>query len=192
MVRDLCRRCLSALHLTSLFLAVWYPQQDEPSDRFAYTIGVYYLFNEPEILVIHEENQLSQLQIAHTINFIRGASILGPKVVEGTRIGDIIQHLPEDKREQYRAYVNCKFHLVSEPIRREYFGFGLWFHCNFMDTLQFPALYCILESNPKESPVPATIRNGASGASKTSFLHIFVISVILVIIFTVFKSFLSS
>jgi hypothetical protein len=126
---------------------VWLPSISEEGNLFGYSIGSFYLFNDPEILVIHRGTDLTARQTALTVNYIRTASLFEKKVLAGMKLGDIIEHFPEHEIETYEPFKECKFELVNPETRKKYLGFAAWFYCNFMDTLQFPALVIDLDKN---------------------------------------------
>lgn len=142
------------LTLRRVTAAVWLPTDEEPGNLFGYSIGVYYLFNEPEILVIHRGTALSQRQVAMSVNYFRTACQLeGKKIKRGATLGEFIDAFPDREKASFAPFKGCRFSAVTDAVRKAYFGFGMWFNCNFGDCLDFPAFFIELEAEEKDDEI---------------------------------------
>lgn len=123
--------------------AVWYPEDGE--DVFSYSIGLYYLYNLPELLVINEsDDDLDAATLGRFVDSLATAQVAGRVRVEpATTVHDTLM-LPETEElvGSFCMHLARRFVLADDEDRERYLGFGSWFYMNYMDLRpsSYPAL----------------------------------------------------
>jgi uncharacterized protein YjbI with pentapeptide repeats len=132
--------------------AVWYPDDADSDDEagpFAYSIGLYYLFNLPEILLVGRDPELTSPRLARLVQTVASAMAVGGlRLRPGDPFGRVVAALPPSIEAELsldlRAYEHCRFFRPDEAAYERHLGFCSWFYANFMDHLvtDYPALSC--------------------------------------------------
>jgi hypothetical protein len=131
--------------------AVWLPA-DDSKGAFAYSIGLGYLHDLPEILLISPLPAMSgatSRALALTVNAIATAMIDGLSLRPGDRYaavaGIVARTVHKECTLDHAALAQSCFVLPSARIEERTLGGGAWFYANFMDTASFPVLACLLQ-----------------------------------------------
>ena len=142
--------------------AVWFPS-DDSKGAFAHSIGLAYLHDLPEILLISPipaEIGATSRALALTVNAIAAAMIGGVRLAPGDRyaaVADVVARTvhPECRLDHARL-AQSRFVIPSPRIEDRALGFGAWFYGNFMDAPSFPVIACLLHPPrvPEDYGVP--------------------------------------
>jgi hypothetical protein len=132
--------------------AVWFPT-DDGKGAFAYSIGLGYLHDLPEILLVSPMPAMigaTSRALALTVNAIADAMIGGGvSLAPGDRyaaVADIVAHTVHKECTLDHARLAQSFFVVPSPRTGERtLGAGAWFYANFMDAPSFPVLACLLQ-----------------------------------------------
>jgi hypothetical protein len=100
------------------------PLAGEEGDLWAYSTGLYYRFQHPEIIVFNQKFDLMHSMINTIGGRIRG----GEKFEPGQGYSDII------------GGYDCQFRPVHVSHHKEYVGWSIWFYD--YDPASFPVLQC--------------------------------------------------
>jgi hypothetical protein len=132
--------------------AVWLPN-DDSKGAFAYSIGLGYLYDLPEILLLSPMPAMigaTSRALALTVNAIAAALIGGLRLVPGDRyaaVADIVARtVHKECALDHAGLAQSCFVLPSPRIEERTLGAGAWFYANFMDAPSFPVLACLLQS----------------------------------------------
>ena len=98
---------------------------DESGPEYCFSVGLYYTFGHPEILVMG----LPQ-QVAHELINLAATHIAGGKVFR-----------PGDRSSGLLEGFTCSFVPISVARYPEYLGYGVWFYRNLKQP--FPALQLV-------------------------------------------------
>ncbi|KAL9649085.1 hypothetical protein ABK040_008462 [Willaertia magna] len=124
--------------------AIYLIQDEYPP--FAYTIGLEYWYNLPEVLVIMDTNGIDDFNpriFGNLINGIADFMKMNPNflVDQGTKIKELFPTINSEATfERAKKEENCNDY-------RNYLGFCNWFYVNFADYNFFKCLKIILTSN---------------------------------------------
>ncbi len=131
--------------------AVWLPE-DDSKGAFAYSIGLGYLHDLPEILLVSPLPAMSgatSRALALTVNAIAAAMIDGLTLKPGDRYaavaGIVARTVHKECTLDHAALAQSCFVVPSARIEERTLGGGAWFYANFMDTASFPVLACLLQ-----------------------------------------------
>jgi hypothetical protein len=131
--------------------AVWLPN-DDSKGAFAYSIGLAYLHDLPEILLISPMPAMigaTSRALALTINAIAAAMIGGVRLRPGDRYGVVADAVARTVHKEntldHASLAQSCFVIPSPRIEERTLGFGAWFYGNFMDAPSFPVLACLLQ-----------------------------------------------
>jgi hypothetical protein len=131
--------------------AVWFPG-DDSKGAFAYSIGLAYLHDLPEILLLSPLPATigaTSRALALTVNAIATALIGGVRLAPGDRYGavaDIVARtVHKECTLEHARLVQSRFVIPSPRIQDRTLAAGDWFYANFMDAPSFPALACLLQ-----------------------------------------------
>jgi hypothetical protein len=100
------------------------PRAGEEGDIWAYSTGLYYRFNHPEIIVFNQKFDLMHSMINTIGSRIRD----GEKFETSNGYADIIDNY------------DCRFRTVDVSQYKEYVGWSIWFYDR--DPNSFPLLQC--------------------------------------------------
>jgi hypothetical protein len=98
--------------------------EGDEGPAWAYSTGLYYRFQHPEIIVFGQKLELMQ----HMINAVGGRVRAGEKFEPDRGYADIIGNF------------DCRFFPVDRNYYRDYVGWSLWFYDR--DPMSFPMLQC--------------------------------------------------
>jgi Domain of unknown function (DUF4262) len=119
---DLDRKLLSDIEKYGWHIV--FVAEEEDSPRFAFTVGLYYSFSHPEILVVGLKQEVAHSLLKSIVTRIEA----GAKFEEGELISDI-----------------ATFPLTFVPVEldnyRDYLGYAMWFYGSM--PAPFPALQLI-------------------------------------------------
>ncbi len=123
---------------------VWAPRDGEPA--FAYSIGLYYLHDLPEILLVDETGYYDVGDLASRINALADAMLSGRlRLQPRTPYAEALEACQIHPRTSLAK--NWHFEEVDPEMAEDYLGFCSWFYGNFMDNLGgYPALVCRLHA----------------------------------------------
>lgn len=131
--------------------AVWLPA-DDSNGAFAYSIGLGYLHDLPEILLVSPlpaTSGATSRALALTVNAIAAAMIDGLRLQPGDRYaavaGIVARTVHEACTLDHAALAQSCFVIPSARIEERTLGGGAWFYANFMDTASFPVLTCLVQ-----------------------------------------------
>jgi hypothetical protein len=131
--------------------AVWFPG-DDSRGAFAHSIGLGYLHDLPEILLLSTAPAMigaTSHSLALIVNAIAAAMLGGVRLRPGDRYGIVADAVARALRKQstidHASLAQSCFVLPSPRIAERTLGFGAWFYANFMDTTSFPVLACLLQ-----------------------------------------------
>ncbi len=131
--------------------AVWLPA-DDSKGAFAYSIGLGYLHDLPEILLVSPLPAMSgatSRALALTVNAIAAAMIDGVSLQPGDRyaaVADIVARtVHKECTLDHAALAQSCFVIPSARIEERTLSGGAWFYANFMDAASFPVLACLLQ-----------------------------------------------
>lgn len=117
--------------------------EDQEGPAFAYSIGLFKSFGQPEFIVFG----LPLETLHRIINVIGELAEKGRKLQDGSTSPDVLE-----------GYV-VQFRQVAIPHYREYFGYARWFYKGN----QFPALQCVWPdaegTYPWEAEAPQWIKD---------------------------------
>ncbi len=106
------------------------PDQEQPN--FAYSVGVWHSFKQPEIIMLGLD--LNTMHVV--INDIVESMNNGKVIVPGQLYPDFLQDY------------DCVFREVTDENREEYFVRAQWFY----ESIDFPALQCFWPDNNRRYP----------------------------------------
>jgi hypothetical protein len=139
--------------------AVWLPG-DDSKGVFAHSIGLYYLYNLPEILLVSPTPATigaTSRALAMTVNAIAAAMVEGTRIKSGDRyavVADIVARtVDQDCTLDHASLGESRFVLPSRRLEERTLGAASWFYANFMDVLTYPVLACLLQ--PSRAPIAA-------------------------------------
>jgi len=131
--------------------AVWLPD-DDSKGAFAYSIGLGYLHDLPEILLVSPLPAMSgatSRALALTVNAIAAAMIDGLSLKPGDRYAAVAAIVARTVHKEctldHAALAQSCFVIPSARIEERTLGAGAWFYANFMDAASFPVLACLLQ-----------------------------------------------
>jgi hypothetical protein len=131
--------------------AVWLPE-DDSRGAFAHSVGLAYLHDLPEILLISPMPAMigaTSRALALMVDAIADAMIGGVKLKPGDRYavvaGTVARTVHKDcTLDQARLAQSC-FVVPAPRIQERTLGAAAWFYANFMDATSFPVLACLLQ-----------------------------------------------
>jgi hypothetical protein len=130
--------------------AVWFPP-DDSKGAFAYSIGLAYLHDLPEILLLSPMPAAigaTSRALALTVNAIATAMIGGVRLAPGDRyaaVADVVARTVHKACTlDHARLAESRFVIPSPRIEDRTLASGAWFYANFMDAPSFPALACLL------------------------------------------------
>ena len=139
--------------------AVWLPG-DDSNGVFAHSIGLYYQYNLPEILLVSPAPPAigaTSRALAMTVNAIAAAMVEGTRIKSGDRyavVADIVARTVDQECPLDHAILGeSRFVLPSRRMEERTLGAASWFYANFMDVLTYPVLACLLR--PPRAPIAA-------------------------------------
>jgi hypothetical protein len=119
-------------------------EDDAEGPGFAYSIGLYHSFGQPEIILFGLGDTATMFQIVNDI---------GEQMRQGGNFEDWYEN--DELLENYR----CLFRHVEREQYREYLGYATWFY----EGPEFPALQCVWPDRsgnyPWESGFSATLHD---------------------------------
>ena len=131
--------------------AVWFPP-DDSKGAFAYSIGLSYLHDLPEILLLSPMPAVigaTSRALALTVNAIATAMIGGVRLVPGDRyaaVADVVARTVHKACTlDHARLAESRFVIPSPRIEDRTLASGAWFYANFMDAPSFPVLACLLQ-----------------------------------------------
>jgi hypothetical protein len=131
--------------------AVWLPD-DDSRGAFAHSIGLAYLHDLPEILLLSPMPAMigaSVAGVALTVNAIADAMIGGIRLKPGDRYavvaGTVARTVHKESTLDQAGLAQSCFVVPSPRIQERTLGAANWFYANFMDTTSFPVLACLLQ-----------------------------------------------
>jgi len=136
--------------------AVWLPD-DDSKGVFAHSIGLYYLYNLPEILLVTPTPTpgATSRALAMTVNAIAAAMAEGTRIKAGDRyavVADIVARtVDQECTLDHASLVESRFVLPSRRLEERTLAAASWFYANFMDVLTYPVLVCLL--HPSRAPL---------------------------------------
>jgi hypothetical protein len=131
---------------------VWFPG-DDSKGAFAYSIGLAYLHDLPEILLVSPTPGAigaTSRALALTVNAIAAAMVGGGRRLQpGDRyaaVADVVARtVHKDCTLDHATLAQSCFVIPSARIAERTLGSASWFHANFMDAASFPVLACLLQ-----------------------------------------------
>ena len=139
--------------------AVWLPG-DDSNGVFAHSIGLYYLYNLPEILLVSPTPAAigaTSRALAMIVNAIAAAMVEGTRIKSGDRyavVADIVARtVDQECTLDHASLGESRFVLPSRRLEERTLGAASWFYANFMDVLTYPVLACLLQ--PSRAPIAA-------------------------------------
>jgi hypothetical protein len=149
--------------------AVWFPDGDDKG-AFAHSIGLYYLYNLPEILLVDPTPAAADIgarsrALAAAVDAIAAAMAMeGTRIKPGDRYGlvaDAVARAAQgDGALEHERLAESRFVLPSRRLEERTLGAASWFYANFMDVLTYPVLACLLrpaEVAPATEPAAAEV-----------------------------------
>jgi len=131
--------------------AVWLPD-DDSRGAFAHSIGLAYLHDLPEILLLSPMPAMigaTSRALALTVNAIADAMIGGIRLKPGDRYavvaGTVARTVHKESTLDQAGLAQSCFVVPSPRIQERTLGAANWFYANFMDTTSFPVLACLLQ-----------------------------------------------
>jgi hypothetical protein len=131
--------------------AVWLPE-DDSRGAFAHSIGLAYLHDLPEILLISPMPAMigaTSRALALTVNAIAEAMIGGVKLKPGDRYAVVAATVARTVHKEctldHASLAQSCFVVPSPRIAERTLGAAAWFYANFMDAASFPVLACLLQ-----------------------------------------------
>jgi hypothetical protein len=126
--------------------------EDDGRGAFAHSVGLAYLHDLPEILLISPLPAMigaTSRALALIINAIAGAMIGGLKLNPGDRYAVVSEIVARTVHEEvaldHASLAQSCFVLPSARIEERTLGAAGWFYANFMDATSFPVLACLLQ-----------------------------------------------
>ena len=131
--------------------AVWMPP-DDSKGAFAFSIGLGYLHDLPEVLLISPMPAMigaTSRALALTVNAVAAAMIGGVRLSPGDRYAAVADTVARTVHKEctldHASLAQSCFVIPSARIEERTLGAARWFYANFMDTTTFPVLACLLQ-----------------------------------------------
>ena len=147
---------------------MWLPA-DDSKGTFAHSVGLYYLYNLPEILLVSPMPAAigaTSRALALTVNAIAAAMADGTRIKPGDRYALVAETVARTVDSactlDHVSLGESRFVLPARRLEERTLGAASWFYANFMDVLTYPVLTCLLQ--PSRAPVVVAVAAAPAAA----------------------------